>query len=198
VSLSETNEGNSSCAFSSWLNSCFVSLSFCASRMSQNAFCCSTPCSQCYYYVFSTVTCHYTLLVKTLTASVYYHLFKNRETISGMFAALYCATEFFHLSDNCDKFCSLLTVSCNGTRWCQTVGALTETFPNYFNSKHNTQFARLVPHAFLICRCVNSFVHYFVTELRGEADSRSAGKEIPAFYGTQRLITVFTRAHHWP
>jgi hypothetical protein len=30
-----------------------------------------------------------------------------------------------------------------------------------------------------------------------EATSRSASQEIPAFYRTQRLITVLTAAYHW-
>jgi len=29
-----------------------------------------------------------------------------------------------------------------------------------------------------------------------EADSSTASKEIPAFYGTRKFITAFTRAHH--
>jgi hypothetical protein len=30
-----------------------------------------------------------------------------------------------------------------------------------------------------------------------EANSPSAGQEIPTFYGNRWFITVFTRAHHW-
>jgi len=30
-----------------------------------------------------------------------------------------------------------------------------------------------------------------------EANSRLASQELPAFHGTWRFITVFTRAYHW-
>jgi hypothetical protein len=68
-----------------------------------------------------------------------------------------------------------------------------------FYSKENSLFTRSIPMytRFISCKLVNSLTHSWSWALLEKLPIVQLLKNFPAFYGTRRFITAFTRALHW-